>query len=90
MSVHSCRRRILDELLYRLSYGGALPLLAGTDELLAYLRSRNLFIVCSPTALTVDGKPSAETANPHHNHPSMGMTLVGVNVSEDRHRPMAN
>jgi hypothetical protein len=49
-------RRILDELLYSLSYQGELPLFAGVDDLLNHLQARNLVIICGVAALGLEAQ----------------------------------
>jgi hypothetical protein len=71
-SVYWAERRILGELLYSLSYQGELPLLAGVDDLLSYLRGRDLVIVCGPSAVRLEAESARGTNNPPPHHPSMG------------------
>ena len=55
------QRRILDALLYTLSYHGELPLLAGDDDLLNYLCGRGLAVVCGASTLDLEAEG---TGNP--------------------------
>ncbi|MBB4765123.1 hypothetical protein BJ971_005679 [Actinoplanes digitatis] len=47
-------RRIIDAMLYRLSYSGELPILAGTDDLIAHLRARGAVIACGLDTLSLE------------------------------------
>jgi hypothetical protein len=55
-SVYWAERHILGELLYSLSYQGKLPLFAGVDDLLNYLQTRDLVIVCGAAALRLEAE----------------------------------
>jgi hypothetical protein len=68
-SVYWAERHILDQLLYSLSYQGyqgELPLFAGVDDLLNHLQTRNLVIVCGPSALRLEAESTRGTNNAHH------------------------
>jgi hypothetical protein len=64
--VYWAERHILDQLLYSLSYQGELPLFAGVDDLLNHLQTRNLVIVCGPSALRLEAESTRGTNNAHH------------------------
>jgi hypothetical protein len=53
-NVYRVERWIIDELLYRLSYAAELPFLANTDDLLGYLRTRGMVIICGPNRLDLE------------------------------------
>jgi hypothetical protein len=53
-NVYWPERRIIDGLLYRLSYAGELPFLADTSDLLDHLRARRLVVVCGPDMLDLE------------------------------------
>lgn len=71
-NVYWAERRIIDTMLYRLSYPGELPILASADDLLAHLRARGMVIVCGLDTLSLEPVGPGETGNPHHSRPSMG------------------
>jgi hypothetical protein len=53
-NVYWAERWIIEELLYRLSYAAELPFLADIDDLLGYLRTRSMVIVCGPNTLELE------------------------------------
>ncbi|MET8151812.1 hypothetical protein ACIBSW_16780 [Actinoplanes sp. NPDC049668] len=86
-------RRIIDTVLYRTSYSGELPILAGADDLLAHLRTQGMIIACGLDSLSLEPIELQKQVTPPQ--PSLdGMTLVGVNVSEpntrDKHTVIAS
>jgi DNA invertase Pin-like site-specific DNA recombinase len=80
-SLYWAERPILDDLLYALSYHGALPLLAGTDIYSATCTAETWSSSASHRRSTLrPNKPNQQLTPPQ---PSLeGMNLVGVNVSE--------
>jgi DNA invertase Pin-like site-specific DNA recombinase len=71
-NVYRAERRIIDGMLYRLGYAGEMPFLAGADDLLTYIRTRGMVIVCGHDTLDLETGGPGETGNPHHNHHSKG------------------
>ena len=61
-SVYWVERRILNQLLYSLSYQGELPLFAGVDDLLNHLQTRDLVIICDVATLSLDPPTNSSRA----------------------------
>jgi hypothetical protein len=80
-NVYWAEQRIIDGLLYQLSYAGELPFLADTSELLDHLRKRRVVVVCGVDTLDVEPVDLGKQVTPPQSSLEW-MTLVGVNVSE--------
>lgn len=72
-NVYWAERRIIDGMLYRLGYAGEVPLLADAGDLIAYLRTRRMVIVCGPDTLDLEpvdqGKEVTPPPGRHHHRP---------------------
>lgn len=53
-NVYWAERRIIDGVLYRLGFTGEVPFLAVADDLIVYLRTRRMAIVCGLDTLDVE------------------------------------
>ena len=53
-NVYWAERRIVDGMLYRLSYAGEVPFLADAGDLIVYLRTRRLVVICGLDTLDVE------------------------------------
>jgi site-specific DNA recombinase len=71
-NVYWAERRIIDGMLYRLGYAGEVPFLADAADLIAYLRTRRMVIVCGSDTLDVEPIDQEKEVNPHQNHHSNG------------------
>jgi hypothetical protein len=63
-AVYWSERRILDTMLYTLGYQGELPLFAGVDDLFAYLRRRDLLVICGHDKLGLEVQLTPTTTIP--------------------------
>ena len=63
-AVYWSERHVLDTMLYTLGHQGELPLFAGVDDFVAYLRRRDVLVICGHDKLGLDVQQTPATTIP--------------------------